>query len=55
MCAPPIFRIGAGIYVELEASPVPFSKIERNRQCFVIYSDSNLSPNDWKNVKLIAY
>ena len=54
MCCVYLFRIGAGIYVDLETSPVPYSKLVRNQQCFVIHSDLNLSPNDWKNVKLLV-
>ena len=46
-----IFRIGAGIFVDLETSPVPYSKLVLNYQCFMLHSDLNLSPNDWKNVK----
>ena len=50
----PIFRIGASIYVVLETSPVPYSKSVRNQECFIIHSDLNLPPNDWKNVKLLS-
>ena len=48
------FRVSAGIFVDLEASPVPYLKLIRNVQCFIIHSDSNLIPNEWKNVKCVA-
>ena len=54
ICAMLIFRIGASIYVDLDTSPVPYSNLVRNQQCFIIHSDLNLSPNDWKNVKLLV-
>ena len=49
-----IFRIGAGIYVELEASPVPYTQLVRNSECFVVHSNSSLPPNKWEDVGLLV-
>ena len=48
------FRVSAGIFVDLEASPVPYLKLIGNVQCFIIHSKSNLIPNEWKNVKMCS-
>ena len=45
-----IFRTSAGIYVDLETSPVPFSKLLHNVQCFIIHNNISLTPSEWTNV-----
>ena len=50
-----IFRVSAGIFVDLEVSPVPYLKLVRNVQCFIIHGNSDLIPNEWKNVSVVDF